>query len=196
MSLITQQMILQTQSDRDEAQRRIANGEDTQKVRELLNSATKRLAKLQKELEAERSKQADEREARTKAAEKQQAPRKEKKRDAPRRERAPLPDDIELNCCDCEFPFSFSGKDQVFFQKQGWAQPARCADCREAKKSAKPSGKDLTCSDCKAQFFFSDAKAAIFEEKGWAAPKRCKDCLRAKHAKKDAAPVKTGSSKA
>lgn len=202
MSLINRQMLLAAQDDRADALRRISVGEDTQKVRDLLAGSMKRIAKIERDIAQEEAKAVADREvARAKAD--ATADRKAKKfagggsrdypRDQPRRERAPLPEDIELPCADCGAGFSFTGKDQLFFTKQGWAQPARCADCREAKKSAKPAGVTITCGDCSTEFFFTDAKARIFEEKSWATPKRCRDCLRVKHEKKDAGSVKNGS---
>ena len=190
MSLITQQLILQAKSDRDDALHRLSVGDDTQKVRDLLAGATKRLKKLENDLEAEKAKAQTERKAAQEKADQKSmkaagggAPRTEN------RHRPALPEDFDLPCVDCGGTFSFTGKDQVFFQKQGWPEPSRCADCREAKKSAKPTGKELTCGDCKVVFLFSDGKARIFEEKGWAEPKRCRDCLRVKHVKTGAVKV-------
>jgi hypothetical protein len=181
MSLITQQLILQAKSDRDDALHRLSVGDDTQKVRDLLAVATKRLKKLENDLEAEKAKaQAARKAAQEKADQKSM---KAAGGGAPRAEypqRPDLPPGLTVACADCDGFFTFTGKDQVFFQKQGWTQPTRCADCREAKKSAKPAGKELDCGVCKAKFFFSDAKARIFEEKSWAEPKRCRDCLRVK----------------
>jgi hypothetical protein len=183
MSLINRQMLISAQSDRDDALRRISVGEDSQKVKDLLAGANKRIAKIQKDMAQQ---EADAKaKAMAEAAKKPMA-------DKPKSGRPALPADMELPCADCEGTFSFTGKDQLFFQKQGWTQPTRCADCREAKKNAKPSGTELDCGVCKVKFFFSAAKARVFEEKGWAAPKRCRDCLRAKHEKKDAASVKSG----
>ncbi len=197
MSLINRQLLLQAQDERDDALRRISVGEDTQRVKDLLAGANKRIAKIQKDMAQDEAKADAERKAsaaKREAAEAKKTAGGAGRNDRPRKtERAPLPEDIELPCVDCGSAFPFTGKDQVFFTKQGWAQPARCADCREAKKSAKPAGVELDCGDCKVKFFFSDAKARIFEEKGWVVPKRCRDCLRVKHEKKDAASVKSGS---
>jgi hypothetical protein len=191
MSLINKQQLMWAQSDRDDALRRISAGEDSQKVKDLLAGANKRIVKIQKEMEKEETEAQAKRQA--EAAKKPKAARADER---PKKERPGLPADQELPCVDCASSFTFTGKDQLFFQKQGWTQPTRCADCREAKKSAKPSGKELDCGVCKVKFFFSDGKARVFEEKGWAAPKRCRDCLRAKHEKKDVASVKSGSQKA
>lgn len=179
MSLINRQMLIQAKSDRDDVLHRLSVGEDTQKVKDLLAGATKRVAKLEKDIAQEEAKAVADRKA---AQEKADAAKTRNVSAAGRRpyeqrtERAPLPENIELPCVDCGSGFSFTGKDQVFFQKQGWSQPSRCADCRDAKKSEKPAGSDLTCGDCETTFFFSDAKARIFEEKGWEQPKRCHDC--------------------
>ena len=177
MSLITRQQIMWAESDRDDALHRLSVGEDSQKVKDLLANATKRITKFQKQLEAEAAKMDAER----KAAQEKAAEDRGKKaagggKQKPKGDRAPLPEDLELPCVDCGSAFTFTGKDQVFFQKQGWSQPSRCADCREAKKAAKPTGTELTCGDCKVVFFFSDGKARVFEEKGWEQPKRCHDC--------------------
>jgi hypothetical protein len=184
MSLITQQLILQAKSDRDDVLHRISVGEDTPRVRDLLAGATKRLKKLENDLEAEKAKAQSQR-----MAAQEKADHKTKKAAGggeQRKPNPPLPEDFDLPCVDCGGSFPFSGKDQVFFQKQGWSEPSRCSDCREAKKSAKPAGKELTCGGCKVIFLFSDGKARVFEEKGWAEPKRCRDCLRVKHVKTDA----------
>jgi hypothetical protein len=186
MSLITQQMILQAMDDREDALRRLSVGDDTQKVRDLLAGATKRLKKLEKDLEAEKAKAQSQRQAAEEKT-KKAAGGGERRKPKPNGDRPPLPEDFDLPCADCGGSFPFTGKDQVFFQKQGWSQPSRCSHCREAKKSAKPAGKELTCGGCKTIFFFSDGKARVFEEKGWAEPKRCRDCLRVKHVKADAA---------
>lgn len=179
MSLITQQTLLQAKSDRDDALHRISVGEDTPRVKQLLAGATKRIAKLEKQLADETAAATKQRaDAATKAAESKRSDGRGSSRDYPRdrQERAPLPDDVDIVCVDCTNPFVFSGKDQVFFTKNGWTDPVRCTDCRDAKKNAKPSGKTLSCSDCGVEFFFTDAKSRVFEERGWTEPKRCKDC--------------------
>jgi hypothetical protein len=182
MSLINRQQLMWAESDRDDALHRLSVGEDSQKVKDLLASATKRIAKLKKEIAQQEADALAERkasEAKAEAAKKKAAGgagRAKRSKGAPRTERPPLPEDQEFLCCDCNGAFLFTGKDQVFFQKQGYTPPTRCADCREAKKSAKPTGTELTCGDCKVVFFFSDGKARVFEEKGWEQPKRCHDC--------------------
>jgi hypothetical protein len=175
MSLITQQRLLQAQSERDDVLRRISFGEDSKGIKNLLTDITKRIEALQKQMETERAKALETK----KSAE---AKQDKQKGGAPRRPdaRGPLPDDMEIPCSDCTNVFSFSGKDQIFFQKQGWEQPLRCTDCREVKKTAKlnaaPKGKAISCEGCKTEIFFTDAKARLFQEKGWAEPKRCSSC--------------------
>ena len=183
MSLITQQTLLQARSDRDDALHRISVGDDTAHVRQLLNGATKRIAKLEKQLADETAAAASAAKQRAdvaaKAVDSKKASRGGGGDRAPRGERPALPKDLELSCGDCSSPFTFSGRDQLFFTKNGWTQPVRCSDCRDAKKSAKPTGTDLTCADCSNTFFFTDAKARVFEENGWEQPKRCSDCSKA-----------------
>ncbi len=186
-------MLLQAKSDVSDVQRRIANGEDSQKLRDMLKGMTKRIAGYEKELAAAA---AERKAAETKVAEDNakkaagggEARRAEKR--PPKKERAPLPDDLELPCCDCNNSFTFTGKDQLFFQKQGWPAPPRCFDCREAKKSAKPKGITITCGQCSKGFFFSEAKARVFEEKKYPQPKWCVTCRadrKADYAKKSEA---------
>lgn len=183
MSLITQQTLLQARSDRDDALHRLSVGDDTAHVRQLLNGATKRIAKLEKQLADENAAAAasakQRADAAAKAADSKKSSRGGDGDRAPRGERPPLPKDMELSCVDCSCPFTFTGKDQLFFTKNSWNAPSRCTDCRDAKKSAKPSGMDLTCGDCENTFFFTDAKARVFEENGWEQPKRCSDCSKA-----------------
>ena len=171
MSLVTQQLLLQARSDRDDALRRISVGEDTPRLKNFLASANKRIAQCEKQMEVEV--QAHKQRVADSAAKTSQ---RKSDSDTKPRQRSSLPDDMELSCCDCSSNFTFSGKDQVFFTRKNWKMPARCIDCRDAKKNVKPSGTDVICSGCKNTFFFSDAKAAVFEEKGLATPKWCSTC--------------------
>lgn len=48
--------------------------------------------------------------------------------------------DIQLECqeadkCKSGGTFTFTERDQQFFQSQGYEQPKRCKPCREAKKA-------------------------------------------------------------
>ena len=172
MSLITRQTLTQAQSDRDDVLHRLAVGEDTPRLRNFLATINKKIFHLEKQVAEEESKAKAERDAR-------QAPSQNRDRDHRgdnRRERAPLPEDLDITCCDCTNNFTFSGKDQLFYHQKQYEAPVRCEDCRKARKNQKPAGRDIPCSDCDNTFFFSDAKSRIFEERGWAEPKRCKDC--------------------
>ena len=44
------------------------------------------------------------------------------------------PAPIILNCAWCKKDFNFSGKDQKYFQAQGFEPPKKCKDCRDKKK--------------------------------------------------------------
>lgn len=203
MSLITQQILLQAQSERDDVLRRISLGDDTKAVKNLLTGITKRIAGLQTQMETERSKAIELK----KIAQAKQEKANEETKGGPRRfpprgprtERPPLPEDLEIPCSDCTNVFTFTGKDQIFFQKQGWEQPCRCSDCKanrqaafEAKKKMKPTGKSIVCEGCKCEIFFSDAKAHLFQEKGWAEPKRCSQCKANRQAAYEAKKAATG----
>lgn len=45
--------------------------------------------------------------------------------------------DIILNCKDCGNNFTFTEKDQEFFEKMQFTQPRRCKSCRLKKKENK-----------------------------------------------------------
>ncbi len=176
MSLLTRQLILQAQSERLDLLRRMGAGDDSPQVKKLLAGTSNRLVKLQKQMDAEIA------QAKDKAA--AEAPKKPKDNplELPRqpRKQEAFAADVYLPCCDCSNTFTFSGKDQAFFQKQGWDTPMRCPECREAKKTKPraPAGKTLSCCDCHAEFFFSNDKQRVFEEKGYAEPKRCGPCAK------------------
>ena len=45
-------------------------------------------------------------------------------------------EDKSLQCSDCGIAFTFSAKDQEFFQTKGYTNdPKRCPTCREARKT-------------------------------------------------------------
>lgn len=168
MSLILRQAILQAKSDRDDILHRLAVGEDSKKLREALTRAEATLHRYDAQLKEEQAKAT--------ANAKPVATEKKNKDRGPREDRpAPLPD-MNLSCMDCGSGFTFTGRDQSFFKKNGWDQPSRCTECRDLKKNAKPAGTNIKCMDCENDFFFTDAKASIFEEKGWELPKRCREC--------------------
>jgi hypothetical protein len=181
MSFVTQQLLLQAKSDFSDIQRRMANGEDTPKIRDLFKGMAKRITGYEKEIaDAQaKSKVAEESKAKKAAGESGSGYRRNQEERPPKNERSPLPDDLELPCSDCTNSFTFTGKDQLYFQRNNWNAPLRCADCRLAKqekKSAKPNGVTITCGKCSKGFFFSDAKARVFEEKNYPQPKWCTAC--------------------
>ncbi|MDP9017414.1 MAG: zinc-ribbon domain containing protein [Candidatus Eremiobacteraeota bacterium] len=70
--------------------------------------------------------------------------------------------DETLTCTDCSAPFTFSSGEQEFFANKGFQnKPARCPDCRAARKSQKGGGARgaggpremhvVTCTDCGQQ---------------------------------------------
>jgi len=64
--------------------------------------------------------------------------------------------DKTLTCRDCGNSFTFSAAEQDFYAQKGFKnEPARCPDCRKAKKEAiRASGRrdrqmyETTCSSC------------------------------------------------
>lgn len=63
-----------------------------------------------------------------------------------------------LNCRDCGNEFTFTSSEQQFYQEKGFKNdPARCPDCRKAKKANSRGGGfggrerqmfEAVCSDC------------------------------------------------
>jgi hypothetical protein len=47
--------------------------------------------------------------------------------------------DKQLECVDCKQPFTFSAKDQAFFEEKQFVDPKRCAPCRQLKKRQRES---------------------------------------------------------
>lgn len=46
-----------------------------------------------------------------------------------------------VNCVDCGAQFTFSARDQAFYQERGYQAPRRCKMCRDKRKSgALPTG--------------------------------------------------------
>jgi CxxC-x17-CxxC domain-containing protein len=48
--------------------------------------------------------------------------------------------DQTLTCTDCGNQFTFSERDQEFYQSKGYTTPGRCPDCRAARKAAREGG--------------------------------------------------------
>jgi CxxC-x17-CxxC domain-containing protein len=63
--------------------------------------------------------------------------------------------DRTLTCRDCGAPFTFTAREQEFYAGRGFENdPARCPDCRAARKSARQSGREMhsvVCAACGAE---------------------------------------------
>ena len=145
MSVLTKQRLLQARSDREDVLHRISVGEDTSVVRDRLSGCTKRVEQLEAQILSEqraaKAKQQVHEEASVKKNDTKPSAYKERHSS---QARPPRLEDIMMACGDCSSPFIFTGRDQAFFTKNGWPQPSRCPDCREAKKSAKPKQRMTT----------------------------------------------------
>jgi len=89
--------------------------------------------------------------------------------------------DKTLTCSDCGTTFTFSAKDQEFFQQKGFTnEPKRCPECRQAKKAERNGGSNYgaprqmfpaTCGQC------GKATEVPFQPRG-DKPVYCSDCYR------------------
>ncbi|MBI4447285.1 MAG: zinc-ribbon domain-containing protein [Acidobacteria bacterium] len=43
--------------------------------------------------------------------------------------------DKQIQCVDCGKDFTFSAKEQEFYQSKGFSQPKRCKPCRDKRKA-------------------------------------------------------------
>lgn len=84
--------------------------------------------------------------------------------------------DRMLNCRDCGAEFPFTAGEQEFYAQKGFEhEPARCPNCRQARKRDRSSGErvmyDAVCSQCGAatQVPFSPRPDK---------PVYCQDCYR------------------
>lgn len=90
-------------------------------------------------------------------------------------------EDKSLQCSDCGATFTFSAKDQEFFQSKGFTnEPKRCPDCRRARKTERGGGSysgaprqmfPATCSEC------GNTTEVPFQPRG-DKPVYCSDCYR------------------
>lgn len=48
--------------------------------------------------------------------------------------------DKTLTCRDCGTTFTFTEGEQDFYAQKGYSEPARCPDCRAAKKASRNDG--------------------------------------------------------
>lgn len=64
-------------------------------------------------------------------------------------------EDKTLVCKDCGNEFVFTAGEQEFYAEKGFQnEPARCKDCRSAKKAAAKESRemyDVVCADCGAE---------------------------------------------
>jgi CxxC-x17-CxxC domain-containing protein len=94
--------------------------------------------------------------------------------------------DKSLQCADCGTTFTFSAKDQEFFQSKGFTnEPKRCPSCRQARKSDRNGNAGsgggsygaprqmfpTTCSEC------GKSTEVPFQPRG-DKPVYCSDCYR------------------
>jgi len=84
-----------------------------------------------------------------------------------------------IQCSDCGATFTFSARDQEFFQSKGYTnEPKRCPSCRSARKAERGSNSDgsrqmfpATCASC------GKATEVPFQPRG-DKPVYCNDCYR------------------
>ena len=87
--------------------------------------------------------------------------------------------DKSIQCSDCGTTFTFSARDQEFFQSKGYTdEPKRCPECRRARKSERNGGYEAprqmfpaTCSQC------GKSTEVPFQPRG-DKPVYCSDCYR------------------
>ena len=48
--------------------------------------------------------------------------------------------DKTMTCRDCGKQFTFTAGEQEFYAQRGFSEPARCGECRQARKSGRDSG--------------------------------------------------------
>lgn len=96
--------------------------------------------------------------------------------------------DKSIQCSDCGTTFTFSAKDQEFFQQKGFTnEPKRCPTCRQSRKAERGGGNagsyggprqtfPATCSEC------GTATEVPFQPRG-DKPVYCRDCYRKIQAK-------------
>ncbi len=96
--------------------------------------------------------------------------------------------DKSIQCSDCGATFTFSAKDQEFFQEKGFTnEPKRCPTCRQSRKAERGGGSaggygaprqtfPATCSEC------GKATEVPFQPRG-DKPVYCRDCYRKIQAK-------------
>jgi len=93
--------------------------------------------------------------------------------------------DKTIQCCDCGADFTFSVRDQEFFQSKGYTnEPKRCPECRDARKTQRQGNTGFgtsygsprqmfpaTCASC------GKSTEVPFQPRG-DKPVYCSDCYR------------------
>jgi CxxC-x17-CxxC domain-containing protein len=85
--------------------------------------------------------------------------------------------DRTLTCRDCGASFVFSTREQEFYQSKGFEnEPARCPDCRNARKAGRRGPMEMTevvCASCGV------TTEVPFKPTG-TKPVYCRDCFNAR----------------
>ncbi len=89
--------------------------------------------------------------------------------------------DKSLQCSECGATFTFTAKDQEFFQSKGFTnEPKRCPECRQSRRSERSGNSSFgaprqmfpaTCSQC------GKSTEVPFQPRG-EKPVYCSDCYR------------------
>jgi len=94
-----------------------------------------------------------------------------------RRGRAMTFADRSLTCRDCGTPFNFSAREQEFYSTKGFEnEPARCPDCRAARKQDRRGTREMhqvVCAGCGTN------TEVPFKPTG-VKPVYCRDCFNAR----------------
>ena len=49
-------------------------------------------------------------------------------------------EDKQIQCADCQRQFTFTARDQEFYQQRNMSDPKRCRECREVRKANREGG--------------------------------------------------------
>jgi CxxC-x17-CxxC domain-containing protein len=85
--------------------------------------------------------------------------------------------DRTLACRDCGTQFVFSTREQEFYQSKGFENdPARCPECRTARKTGRRSTREMTAVTCASCGVTTEVP---FKPTG-TKPVYCRDCFSAR----------------